>query len=134
MVKSPSANAFYGTGRRKSAAARVWIFKDQKGFVVNGEPYAKYFPRPDLQTLVEQPLKETQLLDQFRVRVSVSGGGVAGQAGATRLGISRALIQFDPNLKSSLRRAGLLTRDPREKERKKPGKKSARRSFQYTKR
>ncbi len=134
MAKSADSASFYGTGRRKSATARVWIFKNQKGFHVNGKALSVYFPRPDLQTLVEQPLKEANLSDQFRVRVNVAGGGIAGQAGAVRLGISRALVEFDSNLRSNLRRSGLLTRDPREKERKKPGRKSARRSFQYTKR
>jgi small subunit ribosomal protein S9 len=134
MPTSQDSNTFYGTGRRKSATARVWIFKNQKGISINGKTHAQYFPRPDLQTLVEQPFKELNLGTTFRVRARVQGGGIAGQAGAVRLGISRALVQSEAALRSPLRKAGLMTRDPREKERKKPGRKSARRSFQYTKR
>ena len=133
-LQSSDPSVFYGTGRRKSSTARVWLFKNQKGFHVNGLDHSKYFQRYDLQVLVEQPLKEVNLTDQFRIRVKVLGGGVAGQAGAVRLGISRALLKFDEKLKDGLRKAGFLTRDPREKERKKPGRKGARRSFQYTKR
>ena len=129
-----SSTDFYGTGRRKSATARVWIFKGQKGFTVNGLDMKKYFPRLDLQIIVDQPLKETNQIGKFRVRVNVAGGGVAGQAGAVRLGIARALLKSDGTFREILRRNGFLTRDPREKERKKPGRKGARRSFQYTKR
>lgn len=125
---------FYATGRRKSAIARVWIFPGQKGFSVNGEDSAKYLRRANLQMLVEQPLKVANLLGQVRIRARVEGGGVAGQAGAIRLGIARALVKNNPEVHSAMRQGGLLTRDPREKERKKPGRKGARRSFQFTKR
>ncbi|MSR77886.1 MAG: 30S ribosomal protein S9 [Candidatus Omnitrophica bacterium] len=133
-LPTEAATNFYATGRRKSATARVWIFKGQKGFKVNGLDYPKFFPRLDLQIIVEQPFKETNTIGKFRVRAKVKGGGVAGQAGAVRLGIARALLVSDPGCKEILRRNGFLTRDPREKERKKPGRKGARRSFQYTKR
>ncbi len=129
-----SDTTFYGTGRRKSSIARVWLFSGQKGFTINGRETAEYLRRPNLQVMVEEPLKSTRLLSQFRVRADVSGGGLAGQAGAIRLGVSRALLQYDEKLRSSLRQGGFLTRDPREKERKKFGRKGARRSFQYTKR
>ena len=125
---------YYATGRRKAAVARVWLFPGQKGILLNGQESAQYLKRGNLQVLVEQPLKLTQLLDQFRVRAKIHGGGVAGQAGAICLGIARALVKYDEKLQPALRQAGFLTRDPREKERKKFGRKGARRSFQYTKR
>ena len=131
MAQAP---AFYATGRRKNAIARVWIFPGQKGFTVNGQDPHAYLQRPNLEVLVEQPLKAAQIADQFRVRAEVHGGGMAGQAGAIRLGVARALVSYDAKLRSALRQAGLLTRDPREKERKKPGRKGARKRFQYTKR
>ena len=126
--------SFYATGRRKEAIARVWIFPGQKGISINGEESLQYLKRLNLQTIVEQPLKATQLSDRFRIRVRVHGGGIAGQAGAVRLGIARALCSYDEKLRSVLRQNGFMTRDPREKERKKTGRKGARRSFQYTKR
>jgi small subunit ribosomal protein S9 len=129
-----SDDVFYATGRRKSAVARVWVFPGQKGFTINGKEPLQYLKRSDLQVMVEQPLKAIRLASQFRVRANVHGGGLVGQAGAVRLGISRALVQFDEKLRSRLRHEGFLTRDSREKERKKFGRKGARRSFQYTKR
>jgi small subunit ribosomal protein S9 len=129
-----SEKTFYATGRRKGAVARVWLFHGEKGINVNGKGLNDYMTRSDLRVLVEQPLTVARLSDQFRIRADVRGGGVAGQAGALRLGISRALLKFDEALRPTLRRAGLLTRDPREKERKKVGHKGARKSFQYTKR
>ena len=126
--------ALYATGRRKRAIARVWLFHGQKGFTVNGQELANYLNRENLKMLAEQPLKSSGLLEQFRVRASVHGGGIAGQAGAISLGISRALLGHDEKLRSTLRQGGLLTRDPREKERKKCGRKGARKRFQYTKR
>lgn len=126
--------SIYATGRRKSAIARVWIYPGQKGFIVNGQDSDKYLKRANLQMLVEQPLKAVNLLGQVRIRARVEGGGTAGQAGAIRLGISRALVKINPESRSVLRQGGHLTRDPREKERKKPGRKGARRRFQYTKR
>jgi len=127
-------SSIYATGRRKSAIARVWLFPGQKGFTVNGQDSDKYLKRANLQMLVEQPLKSVNLLGQVRIRARVEGGGTAGQAGAIRLGIARALLKINPESRSTLRQGGYLTRDPREKERKKPGRKGARRRFQYTKR
>ena len=129
-----TAANFYATGRRKNAIARVWIFPGQKGVSINGEDVAQYTERKNLQMIVEQPLKLAQLMEQFRVRAEVCGGGKAGQAGAVRLGIARALVSYDEKLRSLMRQGGLLTRDPRKKERKKPGRKGARKRFQYTKR
>lgn len=125
---------FYATGRRKEAVARVRLVQGPKGISVNGRNLEAYLQRANLQVLVEQPLKETQLQDQFQVLANVHGGGPAGQAGAIRLGIARALVAYDEKLRPVLRRGGFLTRDPREKERKKFGRKGARKSFQYTKR
>ncbi|HOE68340.1 MAG TPA: 30S ribosomal protein S9 [Candidatus Omnitrophota bacterium] len=124
----------YATGRRKSAIARVWIFPGQKGFKINGQDSDKYLKRANLQMVVEQPLKAVNLLGQVRIRARVDGGGTAGQAGAVRLGIARALLELNADSRSTLRQGGYLTRDPREKERKKAGRKGARRRFQYTKR
>ena len=132
MTDSPKL--MYATGRRKTAIARVWVFPGQKGFVVNGEDSAKYLKRANLQMLVEMPLKSANLLGQVRIRARVQGGGVAGQAGAIQLGIARALVGLNPEMRPVMRKGGFMTRDPREKERKKPGRKGARRSFQFTKR
>ena len=126
--------SYYATGRRKEAVARVWLFPGQTGITINDQESARYLNRANLQMIVEQPLKLTQSLEQFRVKANVEGGGIAGQAGAVRLGIARALCVYDEKLRSALRQGGFMTRDPREKERKKPGRKGARRSFQYTKR
>ncbi len=125
---------FYATGRRKEAVARVWLMPGKKGICINGQESMQYLKRANLKMIVEQPFVTTQLMDQFRVKSTVQGGGLAGQAGAVRLGIARALVQYDDKLRSVLRRAGFLTRDPRAKERKKFGHKGARKSFQYTKR
>ena len=129
-----SDKTYYATGRRKEAVARVWLFRDQQGFEVNGKVMNDYLNRADHRVLVEQPLKVAKLSDQFRIRANVRGGGISGQAGAIRLGICRALLKYDENLRPAFRRGGFLTRDPREKERKKPGRKGARKRFQYTKR
>ena len=142
MTKSTQSNAagtiFYATGRRKRAIARVWLMDekdgDKGGDLVNGQSLEVFFPRETLRMIISQPLEAVQLRDRFRIKADVEGGGLSGQAGAIRLGISRALINFDANLRSVLRKNGFLTRDPREKERKKYGHKGARRSFQYTKR
>ena len=136
------SQTYYATGRRKQSVARVWIFPastatggpDQKGITVNGQEAPAYLKRDILNMIIEQPLKHTQLLEKFRIRANVHGGGIAGQAGAIRLGIARALCSFDEKLRKVLRQHGLLTRDPREKERKKCGRKGARKRFQYTKR
>lgn len=129
-----ATTSIYATGRRKSAIARVWLFPGQKGFTVNGQISDKYLKRANLQMIVEQPLKAMNLLGQVRIRARVEGGGTAGQAGAIRLGIARALLGLNAESRSPLRKGGYLTRDPREKERKKAGRKGARRRFQYTKR
>lgn len=126
--------SFYATGRRKNAIARVWIFPGQKGITINGQESMAYLKRATLQMIIEQPLQTAQAKEKFEVRANVHGGGMAGQAGAVRLGIARALVACDENLRSSMRQAGFMTRDPRKKERKKPGRKGARKRFQYTKR
>lgn len=122
------------TGRRKRAIARVKLTLGQGVITVNKKPYDEYFPRPQLQQIVRQPLEATQSLTRFDVVVKAEGGGVTGQAGAVRHGIARALLAMDETLKDTLRKAGFLTRDPREKESKKYGRKRARKRFQYSKR
>lgn len=129
-----SQQVYYATGRRKQSVARVWLFPDQKGIQVNGQEAPAYLRRDILNMIIEQPLQKTQLIERFRVRANVHGGGIAGQAGAIRLGIARALCAYDEKLRPTLRQNGYLTRDPREKERKKFGRKGARKRFQYTKR
>ncbi|ACS81175.1 MULTISPECIES: 30S ribosomal protein S9 [Maridesulfovibrio] len=124
----------YATGRRKNAVARTRLYEGTGAITVNGKPYEDYFPRKTLQMIVQQPLKLTKTLGKFDIKVNADGGGVAGQAQAVRHGISRALIEIDPELRSILKRAGLLTRDARKKERKKYGQPGARAKFQYSKR
>ncbi len=126
--------SYYATGRRKSSIARVWIFPGQKGMTINGHDSKDYLRRGNLQMIIEQPLHTTQMIERFQVKANVHGGGIAGQAGAVRLGIARALVNYDATLRVALRQAGYMTRDPREKERKKVGRKGARKRFQYTKR
>ncbi|WP_045221670.1 30S ribosomal protein S9 [Desulfonatronum thioautotrophicum] len=125
---------FYGTGRRKSAVARTRIYPGSGQILVNNRPFDEYFPRATLQMIVRQPLNLTKTLGKFDIKATVDGGGVAGQAEALRHGISRALLAFDLELRPTLKRAGLLTRDARIKERKKYGLRSARARFQYSKR
>lgn len=127
-------NTYYATGRRKEAIARVWLKEGEKDFRVNKRTLESYFPREAHRVLVQEPLKAANFVDRFGVQAIVEGGGLTGQAGAVRLGVARALLQVDENLRPLLRKAGFLTRDPRAKERKKFGRKGARRSFQYTKR
>ena len=127
-------NTYYATGRRKEAIARVWLKEGEKGLMVNERPFENYFPREADRVWVQGPLKAANFSDRFGVKATVEGGGPSGQAGALRLGIARALLEFDENLRPVLRKGGFLTRDPRVKERKKYGRKGARRSFQYTKR
>ena len=128
-------NSFYATGRRKEAVARVWMKQvENPKFLVNNLPVDQYFTRETSKMIVNQPFELTNLTGQFDIQSTVTGGGPTGQAGALRLGIARALVAFNEELRSVLRRGGLLTRDPREKERKKFGRRGARRSFQYTKR
>lgn len=121
-------------GRRKEATARVQLFPGTGKIHVNGLEMAKYFHRPTLETMIRQPIEAVQLTISFDVIARVNGGGKAGQAGAVRLGIARALVEYDGALRTVLRRGDFLTRDPRMKERKKYGQKGARRRFQYSKR
>lgn len=129
-----SGKYYEGVGRRKSAVARVRLFSGSGGFTVNDKPANEYFPLPSLLSEVLNPLKTTQNEDRFTVTALVKGGGPVGQSTAVSLGLARALLSADGNFKGALRKAGLLTRDPREKERKKPGLKKARKAKQYTKR
>lgn len=124
----------YATGKRKNAIARVWLKSGKGEIVVNGKPLATYFARPTQQMLIEQPFKIVNRPGQYDILVTVTGGGLSGQAGAVRHGVSKALTYYDPSLRPVLKRAGLLTRDPRVVERKKYGKHKARRSTQWVKR
>lgn len=125
---------YYGTGHRKNATARVWITPGSGNITINGRPLAEYVPRDALQQTVREPLEMAKVTGQFDVRATASGGGIAGQAGALRHGITRALLEWNAELRPLLRRTSLLTRDPRVKERKKYGHKRARRGFQFSKR
>ncbi|MEQ8604360.1 MAG: 30S ribosomal protein S9 [Marivibrio sp.] len=124
----------YGTGRRKNAVARVWIKPGSGKMTVNGKELGAYFARPTLQMIVRQPFQVAERADQFDVYCTVSGGGLSGQAGAVRHGVSRALVAYEPALRAALKPAGFLTRDDRKVERKKYGRAKARRSFQFSKR
>lgn len=125
---------FYGTGRRREAVARVYIKPGTGKFTVNGRPVEEYFNNIAWRTAAIEPLKFTQTQDQLEIIATTNGGGVGGQAGAVRMGLSRALALYNPELRPSLRTNGFLTRDSRMKERKKYGQKGARRRFQYSKR
>ncbi len=125
---------FYGTGRRKTSVARVWLRPGQGAITVNHRLFEDYFPRETLRMMICQPFQLTNTLGQFDVLVNVGGGGGAGQAGAIRHGIARALVAADEKLRPTLKRAGFLTRDPRMRERKKYGQPGARKQFQYSKR
>jgi small subunit ribosomal protein S9 len=125
---------FAGTGRRKTAIAQVRLMPGTGNMTINGKTVAEYFPGAILQTRVQMPLKAVGAEGQYDVVVKVLGGGVHGQAGAVSHGLARALVAADENLRQALRKGGLLTRDPREKERKKPGLRRARKAKQYTKR
>jgi small subunit ribosomal protein S9 len=125
---------FYGTGRRKTSVARVWIRPGAGRIVVNRRAFDDFFPRETLRMIIAQPFQVTNTVGQFDVIVSVAGGGPTGQAGAVRHGIARALVRFDEKLRQALKKAGLLTRDPRMRERKKYGQPGARQKFQYSKR
>ncbi len=128
------ATRFYGTGRRKTSVARVWLWPGAGGITVNRRPFEDYFPRETLRMIICQPLQLANVLGQMDILVNVGGGGPAGQAGAVRHGIARALLAFDDKLRGALKKAGLLTRDPRMRERKKYGQPGARQKFQYSKR
>ncbi|WP_297481484.1 30S ribosomal protein S9 [Ferrovum sp.] len=125
---------YYGTGRRKSAVARVFMKSGSGRFEINGKTLDEYFSRETGRMVVRQPLTMTNYLDGFDIRINVIGGGESGQAGAARHGITRALIDFNPELKTVLKQAGLVTRDAREVERKKVGLHKARRRKQFSKR
>ncbi len=124
----------YATGRRKDAVARVWVKPGKGQILINDKPAARYFARPVLRMLITQPFLVADRYQQFDVNCTVVGGGLSGQAGAVRHGISRALTNYEPELRAILKKAGFLTRDPRVVERKKYGKAKARRSFQFSKR
>jgi small subunit ribosomal protein S9 len=125
---------YRATGRRKTSVARVILRPGEGTVKVNGRPFDSYFPSEALRTIVQQPLVETEHQGQFNILINAFGGGVHGQAGAARLGIARALLVFNPELRPKLRQGGFLTRDPRAKERKKYGQKGARKRFQFSKR
>ena len=124
----------YATGKRKDAVARVWIKPGKGTITVNQRPVDVYFARPVLRMILQQPLQLVNRADQYDIVVTVAGGGLSGQAGAVRHGLSKALTYFEPELRGTLKKEGFLTRDPRVVERKKYGKKKARRSFQFSKR
>lgn len=129
-----SGNIFYSTGRRKSSVAKVWLTPGNGRIVVNGKDVNEYFDLNVATDLLTSPLALTQKSDAFDINATVMGGGKSGQAGAIRLGVSKALVIIDPDLRGVLKSAGFLTRDSRQKERKKYGKKGARASFQFSKR
>jgi small subunit ribosomal protein S9 len=125
---------YHGLGRRKTSVARVWIKPGSGNFAVNGRAFDAYFTRQSLQQHAQEPLIATNLQGRFDVKVLVDGGGPTGQAGAVRLALARALVTYDEALRKPLRERGLLTRDPRAVERKKPGRPGARKRFQFSKR
>ena len=128
------ADSFYGTGRRKSSVARVTISEGNGNFTFNGKDFAQYFPSPSMKMTIEKPFKVVSLDGKFDMDVNVNGSGLSSQSDAVALGISRALIKMDPELRPKLKKAGLLTRDARKVERKKYGLKKARRAEHFTKR
>ena len=128
------ADIHYGTGRRKTSTARVYLRNGSGEFLINRKPFDQYFPNETLRMIIRQPLQLTETASKFDILINVRGGGPAGQAGAIRHGITRALLQFNADLRPALKQAGLVTRDPRIKERKKYGQKGARKRFQFSKR
>jgi small subunit ribosomal protein S9 len=131
---SESTLQYYGTGRRKTSTARVYLRPGTGGFVVNDRSFDDYFPSEMLKMVIRQPLVLTETAEKFDIVVRVQGGGYTGQAGALRHGISRALVEYNPELRAKLKTAGFLTRDPRRVERKKYGRPGARKRFQFSKR
>jgi small subunit ribosomal protein S9 len=125
---------YYGTGRRKTSTARVYLRPGSGEIIVNRRTFDAYFPNEALRMIIRQPLSLTDTAGKFDILVNVDGGGTAGQAGAVRHGITRALMEFNADLRPTLKKAGLVTRDPRQKERKKYGQKGARKRFQFSKR
>ena len=137
IVREPKRDAqgrAFATGRRKDAVARVWVKPGKGQITINEKPAARYFARPVLRMLITQPFLVADVYQQFDVICTVNGGGLSGQAGAVRHGISRALTNYEPSLRGILKKAGFLTRDSRTVERKKYGRAKARRSFQFSKR
>ena len=128
------ADIHYGTGRRKTSTARVYLRNGSGEFLINRKPFDQYFPNETLRMIIRQPLQLTETTGKFDLLVNVKGGGPAGQAGAIRHGITRALMEYNSDLRPALKEAGLVTRDPRIKERKKYGQKGARKRFQFSKR
>jgi small subunit ribosomal protein S9 len=133
-IPSQKENRNYATGRRKNATARVWLYPGNGNITVNKVTDKEYFKRETSEMIIRQPLVLTETLPNVDIWCTVAGGGLTGQAGAVRHGIARALQKFDDNLRSPLKKAGMLTRDSREKERKKPGQPGARKRFQFSKR
>lgn len=127
-------NVYYATGKRKTAIARTWLKPGSGEITINNRPLDDFFKVPTAKTILRQPLVLTNTLDKFDIRVRVVGGGISGQAGAIRHGITKALMEFDPELRPSLKKAGFVKRDPRVKERKKYGQRGARARFQFSKR
>ncbi len=125
---------YYGTGHRKNATAKVWLSSGPGNITVNNRTTGQYFGRASLEALIMQPFEVTETVGRFDVFIKALGGGISGQAGAVRHGIAKALVESDPDLRPALRKLGYLTRDPRVKERKKAGRKRARRGFQFSKR
>ena len=129
-----AAIQYYGTGRRKKSTARVFLRPGSGGLVINRKPLEQAFPTEALRTQIRQPMLLTETTDKFDILATLSGGGISGQAGALRLGIARALVEYNIELRQRLKKAGFLTRDARIKERKKYGQKGARKRFQFSKR
>jgi small subunit ribosomal protein S9 len=127
-------NVYYATGKRKTAIARTWLKPGDGEITINNRPLDDFFKVPTAKTILRQPLVLTNTLEKFDIRVRVVGGGISGQAGAIRHGITRALMEFDPELRPALKKAGFVRRDPRVKERKKYGQRGARARFQFSKR
>jgi small subunit ribosomal protein S9 len=125
---------YYGTGRRKTSTARVYLRAGDGAVKINRKPFEQYFPNETLRMIIRQPLQLTETTGKFDLLINVKGGGPAGQAGAIRHGITRALMEYNSDLRPALKQAGLITRDPRIKERKKYGQKGARKRFQFSKR
>jgi len=125
---------YYGTGRRKSSTARVFMTKGKGQIIINDRPIDEFFGRETARMIVRQPLEKVEMTENFDIKATVSGGGISGQAGAIRLGVTRALMEYDEELRRPLRKAGYATRDAREVERKKVGLHKARKATQYSKR
>jgi len=127
-------NVINTTGRRKSAVARLFLTEGKGNIVINGQKLEEFFPLPRYQYVVKQPLELLNVTEKYDIKIKIEGGGITGQAESVRMAIARALVEVNPEDKAALRKAGFLTRDPREKERKKPGQPRARKQFQFSKR